>query len=94
MMKSAPRAGASASEHRLLTFTKPPARLHRCRPFPPGGGLGTAFRIKKHAGIARKFGLIFMLIHAALGLLLELILVTFGDFSIQKRTRDAKTRFS
>ena len=92
-MKSAPRAGPSASEHRFLTFTEGAAFIPRSRPFPPGGGLGTAFRSKMHAKIVRKFGLLFMLIRAALGLLLGLIWVTFGDFSIQKRTRDAKTRF-
>ena len=72
MMKSAPRAGASASEHRFLTFTELPARLPRSGSIPPGGGggpLATSLAtslislqfhgqfVKLHGDIAKKHGL-------------------------------------
>ena len=50
MMKSAPRAGASASEAHFLTFTEPPALLPRRGPFFSAGG----FSIKTHANIERE----------------------------------------
>ena len=53
-VKNAPRRGPSASEPRFLTFTEGATRLHRRRPFPPGGGPPLPFRSKTHAKIDRE----------------------------------------
>ena len=78
----------------LLPGALPP--LQRRRPLlplppalPPWGSAASLFAPKTHAEIDRKFGLLFMLIYGALGLLSGLILVTFpSKRALGTRKRD------